>query len=245
MKGAHPKNNYLMISPMFLLQVFWPKWKALTWSLGSSATRIMMKSVDIKLITPCAEWWFILGCWNAAANHCVPRRQCHIIHQACRWGIFCLSNSLSLKQAHARKSQPPPDSWCNISFFSRWVKRTKVFRMQHKWMNSNSHGGREIGRKNSLYVPSLVPHFWNPPPSGHEARMKEKQRLGFIGEVTIAGIERAPLLAATVSPEIGHSIFDHWAPWGPPSSRTLAIDVYWKSDHSWAHGEALYLYSQN
>lgn len=88
--------------------------------------------------------------------------------------------------------------------------------MQHKWVDSNSHGGREIGRKNHLYVPSFVPHFWSPAPSGFAARRKEKQRLGLSGEVTVAGIERAPLLAATASPGIGHRIANHWAPWGPP-----------------------------
>lgn len=55
MKGAPPKDNYLTISPMFLLQVFWPKLKGFNLESGTSAPRIMMKSVDIKLVTPCAE----------------------------------------------------------------------------------------------------------------------------------------------------------------------------------------------
>lgn len=55
MKGAPPKDNYLTISPMLLLQVFWPKQKEFNLESGKSAPRIMMKSVDIKLVTPCAE----------------------------------------------------------------------------------------------------------------------------------------------------------------------------------------------
>jgi hypothetical protein len=115
----------------------------------------MMEGPDMKLVIPCAERRFILGCWNVATDYCIPRRQCPVIHQACHWGIFCLSNSLSSELAHARKSQTSFESGYNVSFFLRCITRTEVFRIQHKLVGSTRCGGEKLGDR-AIYV--FLPH---------------------------------------------------------------------------------------
>lgn len=123
------KNNFHTVPPTFLLWIFGPKWEGLTSRLGSSATRIMMKSVDIKLVTPRAEWWFILGCRNAAANLCPQETMLH--HpSSLPPGNFLPQQILVVKVGPCK--EVPTSFW--------WVKSTEVFSMQHPLVGFSSHG---------------------------------------------------------------------------------------------------------